>query len=159
MQNTALVTGASSGIGKELARLHAAAGGDLVISARREDALEELKSELESQYPVSVVCITADLTEHDAPQRIYDQIVGENIQINVLINNAGFGGHGLFHQREWAREESMIQLNAMALTELTHLFLKDMVARKNGKILNVASTAGFLPGPLQAVYYLSLIHI
>lgn len=98
-------------------------------------------------------CISADLTDPAAPQRIYDQVGADGIEVEILINNAGFGGHGKFHERPWSRDKEMIQLNVMALTELTHLFLQGMVQRKRGKILNVASTAGFLPGPLQAVYY------
>ncbi len=159
MKNTALITGASSGIGKEMARLHAAEGGDLVVVARRQSALEELKSELESKHNVTVVCIAADLTKHDAPQQVYDQLKSNGVEVDVLINNAGFGGHGKFHERQWAREEAMIGLNITALTQLTHLFVKDMVGRKRGKILNVASTAGFLPGPLQAVYYATKAYV
>ena len=159
MKNTALVTGASSGIGKEIARIHAAKGGDLVIVARREKALEELKTELEDKHGVSVVCIAVDLTADDAPQTVYDQVQSQNIEVDVLINNAGFGGHGKFHEREWAREKAMIQLNIKTLTEMTHLFVKAMVARKRGKILNVASTAAFLPGPLQAVYYATKAYV
>lgn len=153
MQNTALITGASGGIGKDLARTHAAQGGDLVIVARRQDALDELKQELERDHGVSVVCIAADITEQGALKRVYDEVLEQGIEVEVLINNAGFGGHGKFHERPWVKDEQMIQLNITALCELTHLVLQDMVKRKRGKILNVASTAGFLPGPLQAVYY------
>lgn len=153
MKNTALITGASSGIGKELARLHASKGGDLVIVARREESLLELKSELESQHGVQVQCIAADLSEPTSPQQIYDRCKAENIEVEYLINNAGFGGHGRFHEREWAKDKAMIQVNVTSLVELTRLFLPAMFARKSGRILNTASTAAFLPGPLQAVYY------
>ncbi|MBC8350374.1 MAG: SDR family oxidoreductase [Planctomycetes bacterium] len=153
MNNTALITGASSGIGKELARRHASKGGDLIVVARRLEALHKLKAELEAEHNVSVVCIAADLTEPETPQNIYEQVQSRDAEVDVLINNAGFGGHGKFHERNWKRDEAMIRLNVMALTELTHLFVKDMLVRKRGMILNVASTAGFLPGPLQAVYY------
>ena len=153
MKNTASITGASSGIGKELARIHAASGGDLVIVARREQALQELKSELETQQGVRVFTVVADLTREQAPQQIYDQVQQWKLEVDILINNAGFGGHGLFHQRDWKQDQAMIQLNVLALSELTHLFVKDMVRRKRGRILNVASIAGFLPGPLQATYY------
>ena len=108
---------------------------------------------------MQVVCIAADLTDDDAPQQIYDQLKSENIEIDILINNAGFGGHGKFHERELDKEKAMIQLNIKTLTELTHLFVKDMVARQQGRILNVASTAGFLPGPLQAVYYATKAYV
>lgn len=153
MHNTALVTGASSGLGRDFSHIHAERGGDLVIVARRGEALRELKRELESKHGVDVVCITADLTDEAAPQRIYDQLRGENIEVDILINNAGFGGHGKFHERDWSDDKAMIQLNIMALCELTHLYLGEMVRREGGKILNVASMAAFLPGPLQAVYY------
>jgi len=153
MNNTALITGASSGIGRELARIHAEQGGDLVIVARRQEALEQLKSELESRHGVSVVCIAADLAQPDAAEQLHAEVYGQSIDVEVLINNAGFGGHGKFHQRAWSDDASMIQLNVTALCAVTHAFLQDMVLRKRGKILNVASTAAFLPGPLQAVYY------
>jgi uncharacterized protein len=153
MANTALITGASSGIGRDLARIHARRGGDLVVVARRREALEELKLELEKEHGVSVVCMAADLTEPGAVQRIYDELKQQAVEIDVLVNNAGFGGHGKFYERPWADDEVMIQLNVTTLCAMTHAFVQDMVARKRGKILNVASTAGLLPGPLQAVYY------
>ncbi len=156
---TALITGASSGIGLEMARIHANAGGDLVVVARRRTALEELKAELESKHQVSVMVIEADLTRQEAPSDVHRQVTDAGIGIDYLINNAGFGGHGLFHEREWAQDESMIQLNVMALTELTRLFLPAMVERGRGKVLNVASTAGFIPGPLQAVYYATKAYV
>lgn len=153
MNNAALITGASGGIGRDFARVHAQQGGDLVIVARRQQALDELKAELEQAHGVQVVCMAADLTENGVIQRIYDEVKRQNIEIEVLINNAGFGGHGKFHERPWEQDQAMIQLNITALCAVTHAFLQDMVARKRGKILNVASTAGLIPGPLQAVYY------
>lgn len=153
MKNLALITGASGGIGLELAREHAKTGGDLLIVARSGDQLETLKSELETDYKISVQTYVADLTHPGVPQSIYDFVKGQGMEVDVLINNAGFGGHGKFHQRPWDQEASMIALNVTALCEMTHLFLKDMVDRKRGKILNVASVAGFLPGPMMAVYY------
>lgn len=153
MNNVALITGASGGIGKELAREHAKAGGDLVIVARTAEALDDLKRELESRHKVSVLCIPADISESGTAQSILAQLDESGIEVDILINNAGFGGHGKFHQRHWDVDKSMIELNCTALCEFTHVFLQPMVARKRGKILNVASTAGFIPGPLQAVYY------
>ena len=150
---TALITGASSGIGRELAIIHAARGGDVVIVARRMEALEKLKSELEQSHTVSVHCIAADLIEPDAPSQVCDQLEQRGIKVDVLINNAGFGGHGKFHERDWQQDRAMIQLNVTALCDLTHRCLQGMVKRGQGKVLNVASTAGMLPGPLQAVYY------
>ena len=153
MAKTALITGASSGIGRELAKYHAAQGGDLVIVARRKAALDELKSELESKHGISVTCIAMDLIQSGAADLLYKQVENAGIQVDYLINNAGFGGHGYFHEREWAQDEAMIQLNVTTLTELTRRFLPGMVSRDSGRVLNVASTAGFIPGPLQAVYY------
>ncbi|MBN1362989.1 MAG: SDR family oxidoreductase [Sedimentisphaerales bacterium] len=152
---TALVTGASSGIGAELARVHAARGGDLVILARRAERLEALKAELESAYRASVYVLVEDLADPEAPQRIYDEIKSRSIQIDYLMNNAGFGFRGAFHEQDWERNQAMIQVNITALAALTRLFAPEMVARRDGRILNVASMAGFLPGPLQSVYYAS----
>jgi short-subunit dehydrogenase len=151
--NTALITGASSGIGKELARIHAKKGFDVVLVARREAQLNKLKYELELNHHIKAHVIVADLTKSDSAEYIFKQTKAKNIQIDVLINNAGFGGHGKFHERDLSVEQQMIQVNITSLVNLTHLFLKEMVQRNKGKILHVASTAGFLPGPLQAVYF------
>lgn len=159
MKTTALITGASSGIGKEFARIHAQRGGDLVLVARREDRLKDLKAELENNYKIKVLVIAKDLSILNAPEEIYRQVKSEGIQIDYLINNAGFGGHGLFHERPLKDDLSMIQVNILALTMLTKLFLPDMVKRNTGKVLNVSSTASFLPGPLQAVYYASKAYV
>ena len=153
MANTALITGASGGIGAELARYHAAKGGDLVLVARGTNALEQLKQELQSSHKVSVVVITADLSQPESAQAIYQQTEAAGIQIDILINNAGFGGHGKFHQRELGKDQAMMQVNMVSLVNLTHIYLQGMVARNSGKILHVASSAAFMPGPLQAVYY------
>lgn len=153
MSKTALITGASSGIGKELATIHANRGGDLILVARRKEKLEALKQELEEKYKINVVLIVKDLTQLDAPQEIYDEIKSKNIQVDYLINNAGFGGHGKFHERSLKDDLAMINLNVVALTLLTKLFLPEFVERNSGKILNVSSTASFMPGPLQAVYF------
>ncbi len=153
MKDVALITGASSGIGKELARLHASKGGDLIVVARREQALLELKAELETQHDVNVKCIAMDLSDPSSPKQVFDQVTADNIEVEYLVNNAGFGGHGLFCEREWSKDKDMIQVNVTSLVELTRLFLPEMVARRSGRILNTASTAAFLPGPLQAVYY------
>ena len=153
MANTALITGASGGIGAELARYHAAKGGDLVLVARSGDALEQLKQELASAHNVKVMVIVADLSQSESAQAIYQQTEASGIQIDILINNAGFGGHGKFHQRELGKDQAMMQVNMVSLVNLTHLYLQGMVARNSGKILHVASSAAFMPGPLQAVYY------
>ncbi|MGK7928609.1 MAG: SDR family NAD(P)-dependent oxidoreductase [Spirulina sp.] len=153
MGNTALVTGASSGIGAELARLHAAKGGDLVLVARREETLNQLKSELEKAHGIKATVIVADLAQPDSAEKIFAATETAGIQIDILINNAGFGGYGKFHDRDLAKDQAMMQVNMVSLVNLTHLYLQGMVERNSGKILHVASTAGFIPGPLQAVYF------
>ena len=153
MTNTALITGASSGIGLELSRYHASKGGDLVLVARREDALNKLKSELEAAYNIKATVIVADLTQLDAAHVIYKKTEDAGIKIDILINNAGFGGHGKFYERDLKKDQKMMQVNMISLVNLTHIYLQGMIQRNSGKILHVASTAGFMPGPLQAVYY------
>ena len=155
MKHVALITGASSGIGKELAKIHAAKGGDLVLVARREKELTELKNSLESGYKISVLVITKDLSDTSTPAEIFTETEKLGIQVEYLVNNAGFGGHGLFHERELEKDLAMVNVNITSLMLLTRLYLPGMVKRGNGKILNVSSTASFLPGPLQAVYYAS----
>ncbi len=155
MSKTALITGASSGIGAELARIHAAKGGDLVLVARRKDRLEALKAELVAAHGVKVVVIAEDLTDADAIWRIHKAVTEAAITVEYLINNAGFGARGPFHEMPWEQALAMIQVNAIALAGLTRAFLPDMVARNSGRVLNVTSTASEMPGPLQAVYFAS----
>lgn len=159
MKNTALITGASSGIGMELAKIHAEKSGDLVLVARRLDKLDTIKQELEAKYKVKVEVISKDLTTSNAAIEIYDEIKEKEIQIEYLINNAGFGGHGKFHERAWEQDLAMINLNIIALTALTRFFLPEFVDRNSGKILNVSSTASFMPGPLQAVYFATKAYV
>ncbi len=159
MSKTALITGASSGIGKELAIIHAQQGGNLVLVARRADKLNELKQTLESQHKVSVYVIAKDLTNANAPQEVYDEVQTQGITVDYLINNAGFGGRGKFHERSIEDDLAMINLNIVALTLLTKLFLPDFVKRNSGKILNTSSTASFMPGPLQAVYFATKTYV
>lgn len=159
MSKVALITGASSGIGKELAHIHAATGGHLVIVARSGDKLQELKKELESKYNIKVYCITKDLELADSPQQVYDEVKQAGIQVDYLINNAGFGGIGKFHERAWEKDLAMINLNIIALTALTRKFLPDFVQRNSGRILNVSSTASLMAGPMQAVYYASKAYV
>ena len=149
---TALITGASSGIGYELAKIHAAKGGNLVLVARNKASLDELKNELEKQYKVSVYTIAKDLSAPHAAQEVYEETSRQNIKINYLINNAGFGTHGMFANSNWTKEQQMIQLNMSSLCEFTRLYVTDMLAQKSGKIMNVASTAAFQPCPTMAVY-------
>jgi short-subunit dehydrogenase len=159
LHKTALITGASSGIGKELARFHAAEGGDLVLVARREGVLNQLKQELESAYPITVTVVPADLAQADAAEKIFSATEAAGLRIDYLINNAGFGGHGRFFERDLAADREMMQVNMVTLTHLTHLYLQGMVQRRSGKILHVASTAAFIPGPLQAVYYATKAYV
>lgn len=159
MKQTALITGASNGIGLELAKIHAKRGGDLVLVARSQEKLEQLAQELRARHQVQVTVIAQDLAAPHAAQAVFVQTEQLGIEVDYLINNAGFGGHGRFFERELAKEQQMIQLNISTLTELTHLYLQGMVARRRGKVLNVSSTASFMPGPLQAVYYATKAYV
>lgn len=153
MPNTALITGASSGIGAEFARYHAAKGGDLVIIARRKEPLDALKAELESAHGINVTVMAQDVGTAEQATALYDAVKAAGITIDVLINNAGFGGHGAFLDRDLAQDQAMIDLNVSALVTLSHLFGKDMKASGGGKMLQVSSTASFMSGPYQAVYF------
>jgi short-subunit dehydrogenase len=159
MVGRALITGASAGIGEELAKLHAQKGGDLIIVARRRERLDALAASLIAENGVDVRVISADLSRPRAAEKLAKNIEGLGLTVDVLINNAGFGGHGKFHEGALEREQRMMQVNMVALTELTHHIVQGMVARGHGRILNVGSTAGFLPGPLQAVYYASKAYV
>src|SRR3954462_965129 len=156
---TALVTGGSSGIGLELAKVLARHGYDLVLVARKRDALEAVAGQIEGKYDVRAHVFAADLRRPEAPQAISDFLHNEAIPITVLINNAGFGLGGEFADTELSRELEMIQVNIAALTHLTKLFLPAMIRAKSGRILNVASTAAFQPGPLMAVYYATKAYV
>ena len=159
MKTVALITGASSGIGRQLAAIHAERGGDLVIVARSAEKLNKVKDELESKHSVKVTVIPKDLSLPDSAQEVYDEVNAAGIEVDYLINNAGFGGLGKFHEREWDNDLAMIQLNVVTLTALCRLFLPDFVKRNSGRILNVSSTASLLPGPLQAVYYATKAYV
>lgn len=159
MSNTALVTGASSGIGRELARHHAALGGDLIVTARRGDELDALKAELEAAHGVNVRAIPLDLGATGGADDLYAQVQALGVPVDILINNAGFGGQGPFIDRELARDLAMIDLNVVALVTLCHHIGRDMAARGAGKILNVSSTAAYMPGPLQATYFATKAYV
>ena len=159
MENTALITGASSGIGKALAKLHGTKGGDILIVARRSEKLMPLKKSMESSQNTKVKIINKDLTQTNAYQEIYDELKQAGIEIDCLINNAGVGGQGKFHEQEWALDQSMIQLNILALSKLCRLFLPEFVALNSGRILNASSTASLMPGPLQAVYFATKAYV
>ncbi|WOJ94027.1 SDR family oxidoreductase [Congregibacter variabilis] len=159
MTNTALITGASAGIGEELARVHAEKGGDLILVARRKDRLESIAKDIRAEHGVQVQVLAADLAKSGAAKKLMADVDALGAEVDVLINNAGFGGHGKFHESGLERDQRMMQLNMVALTELAYYFAQGMVERGSGKILNVGSTAGFLPGPLQAVYYASKAYV
>ena len=150
---TALITGASSGIGLELAKLCAAGGYNLVLAARRVDRLDDLAAELGRAHRVEARALAADLSDPAAPDRIFEQLAGT--PIDALINNAGFGLRGPFAETDWAAEERLIEVNMAAPAHLTKRFLPGMLRRGSGRILNVASTAAFVPGPFMAMYYAS----
>src|SRR5258706_13835100 len=148
----ALITGASSGIGLDLAKLFAQGGHDLVLVARNEEALGAVALECEKSG-VKAHVLAKDLSDPAAAQEIFDELAGRQIEVDVLVNNAGFGTHGMFVRTKLDEEVGMIQVNIVALIQLTRLFLPQMVSRKSGKIMNVASMAGFAPGPYMSVYY------
>jgi len=152
---TVLITGASSGIGLELARCFAADGCRLILTARNKEALEKLAEELRGKNKIEAIVFPADLSLPETPKRIFQELSAQKITVDVLVNNAGFGLHDAFVKLSLQRQLEIIQVNVTALTELTGLFLPGMIERKCGGILNVASVAGFLPGPNMAVYYAS----
>lgn len=156
---TALITGASSGIGFDLAELFARDGYDLVLTARSEEKLRARADKLAAQFGVSARIIVKDLSSPQSPDAIFNELQRESVFVDVLVNNAGFGNHGPFHRTDLADELEMIQVNLTSLTHLTKLFVREMVRKGSGKILNVASVAGFLPGPLMAVYYATKAYV
>jgi len=150
-----LITGASSGIGLEMARVFAQQKKDLILVARNKKALEELAQQIRDQYSVQVRVVSTDLTETNAAQALFDLTEARSWPVETLVNNAGFGDFSLYVDEKWERINSMVQLNITALLQLTRLYLPKMKASNSGNILNVASTAGFQPGPYMAVYYAS----
>jgi len=156
--STALITGASGGIGYELAKLFARDHHNLVLVARSGDKLAQIATELQS-HGVTVKTIALDLSAPPAPSFLFDQVQREGTVIDILINNAGYGAFGEFATMPEEEILGQIQLNITALTELTHFFLPAMVRRGSGRIMNVASTAGFQPGPLMAVYYATKAYV
>ncbi|MBQ0734113.1 SDR family NAD(P)-dependent oxidoreductase [Aquimarina celericrescens] len=159
MKKTALITGASNGIGLELAKVHARKGDNLVLVARNKTKLEELQRELEEQYSIDVLAVEKDLSIKNAAQEVYDETNQKGIQIDFLVNNAGFGDYGMFYTNDWEKEQKMIELNITTLTQFTKLYLRDMMKRNSGKIMNVASTAAFQPGPMMAVYFATKAYV
>jgi uncharacterized protein len=156
---TALITGASGGIGLDLAKLFAQDKHDLVLVARSRGALGELARECESRHGVKAIVVAADLSRPDAPQEIVTELQRQSVHVDFLVNNAGFGAHGAFADVEATTHLDVIQVNVAALTHLTRLVLPDMLGRRWGRILNLASTAAFVPGPYMSVYYASKAYV
>ena len=159
MSRTALITGASSGIGYELALLFAQDGYDCILVARSQVKLEELAARLEGEFRVKTLVVARDLSKAPAVDEIYEEVTARSMEVHALVNNAGFPVFGLFTETDLQSELEMLQVNVVALTALTKLFLKPMVERRSGRILNLASTAAFLPGPLMAAYYASKAYV
>jgi uncharacterized protein len=149
----ALITGASAGLGEQFAHLFAQDGHDLVLVARRTDRLETLGARLREAHDVSAHVIAADLADPAAPHRLYEDVAGRGLKVDYLVNNAGFGSNGAFLDLDLGREAEMVEVNCTALLALCHLFGRQMRERGSGRILNIASTAGFQPGPFMATYY------
>lgn len=152
-RNRVLITGASGGIGYELAKLFARDKHDLVLVSRNGDRLEEVARELKAAHGVRCAVFAGDLAAPGSPDALYAEINKSSIEIDILVNNAGFGSLGLFHKRPLQEQLEMIQLNVTSLAHLTRLFLPEMIARKHGRVVNVASIAAYQPGPFMAVYY------
>ncbi len=158
-QQTALITGASSGIGLELAKRFARDGYNVVLVARNEQRLQTLKQELEAQFHAQCTVHVKDLSKYSEAEALFQELQQQQITVDFLVNNAGYGLFGEFTETDLQDELSMIDINIKALTTLTKLFLPGMKERENGKILNVASTAAFQPGPLMAVYYATKAYV
>ena len=156
---TVLITGASGGIGYELAKLFAKDHHNLVLVARNGARLAQVADELQRQFGITVKTVALDLAAPSAPQALFEQLQREQVGVDVLINNAGYGRFGEFGEVPAEESLGQIQLNITALTHLTKLFLGPMLERRSGKIMNVASTAGFQPGPLMAVYYATKAYV
>jgi uncharacterized protein len=156
---TALITGASFGIGQELAGIFAREGYNLVLVARSADKLRQLASELEKAHSTRSLILASDLAAAGAAAYVHDQTARAAVTVDVLVNNAGFGQFGLFIENDLEECLQQIQLNVTTLTHLTRLYLPEMVGRKSGRVLNVASTAAFQAGPLMAVYYATKAYV
>ncbi len=150
----ALITGSTGGLGTEFAKIHASREGNLVLVSRDEKELQKQKRELESKYNIKVLMtIAIDLSKENAAEEIYEKVKSDGIEVEYLFNNAGFGGRGEFHVRTMEQDISMLMVNCLTPTKLMKLYLPDFVKRGHGKVLNTASTAAVMPGPLQSEYY------
>lgn len=158
-KDTVLISGASSGIGYELAKVFAFHKYNLILVSRNAEKLAEIAEELTKKYNINVDIIAQDLSEPGAAKIIFDTVVEKRLSADILINNAGSGKIGLFHEMEMERDLEMMQLNMVSLTEMTKLFSREMIKKNKGKILNVASTGSFAPGPFTAVYYATKAYV
>lgn len=159
MVRTALITGASGGIGYELALIHAEHGDNLVLVARNKSRLDEIGALLRENHGIKVYTIGKDLSVAGSASEVFEELHGQQINVDYLVNNAGFGDFGMFAESDWGRQEGMISLNVTTLTHLTWLILPGMIERGFGKILNVASTASFQPGPTMSVYFATKAYV
>lgn len=157
--HTALVTGVSNGIGMEFTKILAQNNYNLVLIDRDRKKIEVLKDNLKNNHSVKTTFLIEDLTDMEAPYKIYTTLLAENIEIDILINNAGIGAFGRFSETDWLHESNILKLNIIALTHLTKLFMKGMIERKYGKILNIASIGAFQAVPLQSVYSASKAYV
>lgn len=155
MSTYAIVTGASAGLGREFAKLFAAEGHGLVLVARRKNELDVLATELEGAYSVKSLVVAVDLADPSAPQKVFDAVQEAGIEVEFLVNNAGFGSNGAFADLDLVKEIGMVQVNVTSLLHLTRLFLPAMIKAGRGRVLNLGSTAGFQPGPFMSTYYAS----
>jgi len=158
-KNYVLITGATVGIGYEMAKVFAKEGYPLILVARQQDRLKEVQAELHQQYGIDVEYFAVDLSGESAAKGLYEDIQARHLPVEILVNNAGFGLIGKFVELNLETQLKMIRLNISSLTILSHLFLKNMLQRNRGKILNIASTASFQPGPLMAVYYATKAYV
>ncbi|BDA80470.1 short-chain dehydrogenase [Leptospira kobayashii] len=156
---TVLITGASTGLGKDFAELFAKDGYSLILVARNKGKLESLKNEIKTKYGQESYVFVKDLSLPGSAKELFDEIKKKNLNIDSLVNNAGIGLNGAFAENEFQEETQMLQLNVVTLVELTHLVLPEMIKRKSGEILNIASTAAFQPGPYMSGYYASKAYV
>ena len=156
---TALITGASVGLGKDFADIFAKAGYDLILVARSKDKLDEIANDIKSKYAKRVTVIAKDLSQVGAANELWKAITKQKLEVDCLVNNAGFGSNGEFLESTFEKESSMIQLNVNFLVELTYLVAKKMKEKKSGEILNVASSAAFQPGPFMSNYYATKAYV
>ncbi|MEL7355362.1 MAG: SDR family oxidoreductase [Cyanobacteria bacterium J06560_6] len=159
MTQTALITGASRGIGLALAKVFARENHNLILVARSTDELKAAQQGLSEKHNVNVVVFSHDLINPEERQQLFEKVKQQNLTVDILVNNAGFGDYGEFASSDWEKLQGMLMLNVVALSHLTHLFLPGMISRGSGKILNLGSTAAFQPGPMMAAYFASKAYV